>query len=42
VSKKAGPPLIGPHARLIEQGGLYRRLYETQFQSEVQRTAVAP
>jgi len=33
---------VGPHARLIEQGGLYRRLYETQFQSEVQRTAVAP
>jgi len=33
---------VGSHARLIDQGGLYRRLYETQFRAEVQRTAVAP
>jgi len=24
---------IGPHARLIDEGGLYRRLYETQFRA---------
>jgi subfamily B ATP-binding cassette protein MsbA len=31
----------GPHARLVEQEGLYRRLYETQFRAEAQRTAAA-
>jgi len=31
---------VGPHARLIEQSGLYRRLYETQFRTEALRTAV--
>jgi ABC-type multidrug transport system fused ATPase/permease subunit len=31
----------GPHARLIEQDGLYRRLYETQFRAEAHRAAVA-
>jgi subfamily B ATP-binding cassette protein MsbA len=30
----------GPHARLVEQDGLYRRLYETQFRTEAQRAAV--
>jgi subfamily B ATP-binding cassette protein MsbA len=29
----------GPHARLVEQEGLYRRLYETQFRAEAQRAA---
>jgi subfamily B ATP-binding cassette protein MsbA len=32
---------LGPHARLIEQDGLYRRLYETQFRTEAHRSAVA-
>jgi len=31
---------VGPHTRLIEQDGLYRRLYETQFQVEAQQAAV--
>ncbi len=31
----------GPHARLVEQEGLYRRLYETQFRAEAQRAAAA-
>jgi len=32
---------VGPHARLIEQDGLYRRLYETQFRTEAQRASAA-
>jgi ABC-type multidrug transport system fused ATPase/permease subunit len=32
---------VGPHARLVEQDGLYRRLYETQFRAEAYRAAVA-
>jgi ABC-type multidrug transport system fused ATPase/permease subunit len=32
---------VGPHARLIEQDGLYRRLYETQFRAEAQRVSAA-
>ena len=32
---------VGPHARLIEQDGLYRRLYETQFRAEAHRASVA-
>jgi len=32
---------VGPHARLVAQDGLYRRLYETQFRAEAQRAAVA-
>jgi len=31
---------VGPHTRLIEQEGLYRRLYETQFRAEAQRSVV--
>jgi subfamily B ATP-binding cassette protein MsbA len=31
----------GPHARLVEQDGLYRRLYETQFRAEANRAALA-
>lgn len=31
---------VGPHARLVEQDGLYRRLYETQFRAEAYRSAV--
>jgi ABC-type multidrug transport system fused ATPase/permease subunit len=25
---------VGPHTQLVEQDGLYRRLYETQFRTE--------
>jgi ABC-type multidrug transport system fused ATPase/permease subunit len=32
---------VGPHSRLIDEDGLYRRLYETQFRTEAQRSAVA-
>jgi len=31
---------VGPHAKLMEQEGLYRRLYETQFRAEAHRSAV--
>jgi subfamily B ATP-binding cassette protein MsbA len=31
----------GPHAKLVEQDGLYRRLYETQFRAEANRTALS-
>ena len=31
---------VGPHTRLIDQDGLYRRLYETQFRAEAQGAAV--
>jgi len=30
----------GPHARLVEQDGLYRRLYETQFRAEAHRAVL--
>jgi ABC-type multidrug transport system fused ATPase/permease subunit len=33
---------MGPHAQLVEQDGLYRRLYETQFRAEAYRAAMAP
>jgi subfamily B ATP-binding cassette protein MsbA len=33
---------VGPHARLVEQEGLYRRLYETQFRTDAYRTVVSP
>jgi subfamily B ATP-binding cassette protein MsbA len=32
---------VGPHTRLVEQEGLYRRLYETQFRAEAHRAVVA-
>jgi subfamily B ATP-binding cassette protein MsbA len=31
---------IGPHERLLAEGGLYRRLYETQFRSVAQAAAL--
>jgi ATP-binding cassette, subfamily B, bacterial MsbA len=31
---------IGPHERLLAEGGLYRRLYETQFRSSGQAAAL--
>jgi subfamily B ATP-binding cassette protein MsbA len=33
---------VGPHARLVEQEGLYQRLYETQFRTDAYRTAMSP
>jgi ABC-type multidrug transport system fused ATPase/permease subunit len=33
---------VGSHTQLVEQDGLYRRLYETQFRAEAYRTAIAP
>ena len=32
---------VGPHAQLVEQDGLYRRLYETQFRTEAYRVSMA-
>ena len=33
---------VGPHERLLAEGGLYRRLYETQFRSAVRALADVP
>ena len=33
---------VGPHERLLSEGGLYRRLYETQFRSAVRALADVP